>query len=644
MKPSDIRTIALVAIAPLLALVTWFLTSALWPRIAVSLDGQTQYWFLRSLPLPVLTIPFLITLAIVALLPLHLRRIPAFSGMISFMTVAISYAVREFQRLSPYVGDHNVTWSDTLPYTDMFAVGGAVGGFAICGLAARLSLAGKGNVKRAKVGSFGDADWMTMRNAAKLFPDDGEIVVGERYQVDRDIVKNIPFDPSDKATWGQGGKAPLLTYKLDFDSTHMLFFAGSGGFKTTSNVIPTALRYSGPVVCLDPSTEVAPMVVGHREGKLDRQCFVLDPKSGKTGFNVLDWIETSANKEEDIVAFAQLLLSESAKVESSTGSYFQNQAHNLLTGLLAHVVLSDEYDGRRNLKSLREIVSEPEPSVLEMLRRIQQESTSSFIRETLGVFTNMTEQTFSGVYSTASKDTQWLSLDAYAAMTCGDTFRSDDICKGNIDIFLNIPAAILRSYPGIARVIIGSLLNAMTQADGNYAKRALFMLDEVDLLGYMRVLEEARDRGRKYGTTLMLMYQSVGQLEKHFGREGAKSWIEGCAFASYAAIKSLETAKEVSANCGEMTIEVIGQSKAVGLVGSNGQGRATETISYQRRPLIMPHEVTQTMRKDEQIIIIQGHPPLRCGRAIYFRRKDMAATAQTNRFAPVIERKLMEKT
>lgn len=39
---------------------------------------------------------------------------------------------------------------------------------------------------------------------------------------------------------------------------------------------------------------------------------------------------------------------------------------------------------------------------------------SAFIRETLGVFTNMTEQTFSGVYSTASKDTQWLSLDSYA--------------------------------------------------------------------------------------------------------------------------------------------------------------------------------------------------------------------------------------
>lgn len=67
--------------------------------------------------------------------------------------------------------------------------------------------------------------------------------------------------------------------------------------------------------------------------------------------------------------------------------------------------------------------------------------------------------------------------------------------------------------------------------------------------------------------------------------------------------------------------------------GSAGQGRATENVSYQRRPLIMPHEVTQSMRKDEQIIVMQGQLPLRCGRAMYFRRKDMIEQTQKNRFA-----------
>lgn len=616
--------------------ITVMITSQKWPTMAAGVSPDYAYWFLRSAPIPNLLFGPSAGLITVFALPLHRRRPVAVMSLLCFMGIAGFYALREYARLSPSVDSGAVTWDEVLSYLDFFAVIAAAVGFVIVAVSARISVVVIDPVKRARRATFGDADWLSMSAVGKLFPSDGEIVIGERYRVDKEMIRDVPFDPGHQETWGRGGSAPLLTYKLDFDSTHMLFFAGSGGYKTTSNVVPTALRYTGPLVCLDPSTEVAPMVVEHRTGKLGRECMVLDPANPVSGFNVLDWIETSQHKEEDIVAVAHMLLSESARLESSTDSYFQNQAHNLLTGLLAHVMLSPGYEGHRNLRSLRLIVSEPEPSVLAMLREIRETSASAFIRETLGVFTNMTEQTFSGVYSTASKDTQWLSLENYAALVCGDTFQAKDIAAGKKDVFLNIPAAILRSYPGIGRVIIGSLINAMTQADGAFERRALFVLDEVDLLGYMRLLEEARDRGRKYGITLMLMYQSVGQLERHFGKEGATSWIDGCAFASYAAIKAFDTARNVSAQCGEMTVEVQGRSRNIGWGNSNGGTKKSESLNLQRRPLIMPHEITQQMRKDEQIIIVQGHDPIRCGRAIYFRRKDMNAAANPNRFVKTL--------
>ncbi|MCW1414094.1 Ti-type conjugative transfer system protein TraG [Rhizobium sp. 1AS11] len=609
-----------------------YITGWRWTALAHGLSGKTEYWFLRAAPVPALLFGPLTGLLTVWALPLHRRRPIAIASLLCLLVVAGFYALREYGRLVPSVERGIVTWNQALSYLDFIAVIGALAGFMTVAAAARISVVVPEAVKRARGGTFGDADWLSMSAAAKLFPPDGEIVVGERYRVDKETVHQVPFDPKDRSTWGQGGQAPLLTYSQDFDSTHMLFFAGSGGYKTTSNVLPTALRYAGPLICLDPSTEVAPMVVEHRTRALKREVMVLDPANPIMGFNVLDGIEHSKRKEEDIVGIAHMLLSESLRFESSTGSYFQNQAHNLLTGLLAHVMLSPEYAGRRNLRSLRQIVSEPEPSVLAMLRDIQEHSESAFIRETLGVFTNMTEQTFSGVYSTASKDTQWLSLDSYAALVCGNAFRSSDIVTGGTDVFLNIPASILRSYPGIGRVIIGSLINAMVQADGGFSRRALFMLDEVDLLGYMRVLEEARDRGRKYGISMMLLYQSVGQLERHFGKDGATSWIDGCAFASYAAIKALDTARNVSAQCGEMTVEVQGRSRNIGWDTKGGGTRKSESVNFQRRPLIMPHEITQSMRKDEQIIIVQGHSPIRCGRAIYFRRKDMDSQAKANRF------------
>jgi type IV secretion system protein VirD4 len=135
-----------------------------------------------------------------------------------------------------------------------------------------------------------------------------------------------------------------------------------------------------------------------------------------------------------------------------------------------------------------------------------------------------------------------------------------------------------------------------------------------------------------------MMYQSVGQLEKHFGKEGATSWFEGAAFASYAAIKSRETAEHLSKQIGDVTVEVEGRSTSTswmdGLLSKNAHqsARLTNSVSLQKRPLLMPHEIRE-MRADEQIILVRGYPALRTGRAIYFRRPEMAARTGTTAFA-----------
>jgi type IV secretion system protein VirD4 len=63
---------------------------------------------------------------------------------------------------------------------------------------------------------------------------------------------------------------------------------------------------------------------------------------------------------------------------------------------------------------------------------------------------------------------------------------------------------------------------------------------------------------------------------------------------------------------------------------SRSAHRSTSRQQIARR-LIKPEEVLQGMRYDEQIIFIQNAPPLRCGRAIYFRRPEMVARTSRNR-------------
>ncbi|UTO28073.1 Ti-type conjugative transfer system protein TraG [Bartonella harrusi] len=618
-----------------LGILTIFLVPHLLLLITNGLTNHQVYWYLRSEPLLVLGLVTAVSLFYTLLQKLHLRKAITHVSAVFFAIIAFYYIGSEITRLSPYVGQNGITWNYALKFMDPMVTFGVITGFIFLAIQIFISSPNNNKVKRAKKGIFGDAEWMNLREAGRIFPANGQIVVGERYRVDQDNVCNIPFAPGNKTTWGKGGKVPLLAFNLDFGSTHMIFFAGSGGYKTTSTVVPTCLTYPGSIVCLDPSTEVAPMVRFARKKMGNRNVIVLDPNSILTkNFNVIDWLLDDSvprtQREANIVSFAKLLLSDK-KSENSSAEYFSTQAHNLLTALLAHVIFSDEYEeSERNLKTLRGILSQSETAVVNQLRIIQETTPSPFIREMVGIFTEMAEQTFSGVYTTASKDTQWLSLSNYADLVCGDNFASSDITNGKTDVFLNLPASILNSYPAIGRVIIGAFLNAMITADGNYKKRVLFVLDEVDLLGYMNILEEARDRGRKYGTSLMLFYQSTGQLVNHFGEAGARSWFESCSFVSYAAIKDLQTAKDISERCGQMTVEVTGTSKSRGL----SLGKSSYNFNYQQRALILPHEIIQEMRQDEQIILMQGHPPLRCGRAIYFRRKEMLAAAEKNRFAP----------
>jgi type IV secretion system protein VirD4 len=532
-----------------------------------------------------------------------------------------------------------MTWSNrgyAFDAVDMPNVGGFTIAVAITLACLQLLVqATPKTMRRSRQGAFGTASWMTMATAQDVFPSHGQVVVGEAYRVDLDATHAAPFSAKNRTTWGQGGAAPILGFDLGFDSTHMMFFAGSGGYKTTSTVVPTALRYAGSMVVLDPSAEVGPLVSASRERR-GRKVVALDPRAElRYGFDAFATLMASKYREEDCAAFARLFVAES-KGGSGGGSaeYFQSQSVNMLAGLLYLVATDEEYEAARSLATVRGLIAQPTKDVLAVLTtKAADENSAPFVRESLGQFVGMAEQTFSGVLSSVAKDTAWLSLPAYAGMVTGNRFGLGELSEGNLDVFVQIPGDTLKTYPGIGRVILGSLMKAMVQADGQHAQRVLFVLDEVDLLGYMGALEEARDRGRKYGITLMLLYQSLGQLEGHFGKDGATSWLEGCSFVSFAAIKSMETADAISQRCGQITIDVESTSRQhAGWFSKRDQTKSTSTAA-QARNLILPHEVVQNMRADEQIIMVRGQPPLRCGRAIYFRRPDMRDDVGQNRFA-----------
>jgi type IV secretion system protein VirD4 len=552
-------------------------------------------------------------------------------GLATFIIAAL----REITRLSG-LADRVPAGQSVYAYLDGATLIGACAALFAGLFALRVALRGNAAFAapeprrmRGRRAVHGDADWMKMQEAAKLFPDAGGIVIGERYRVDRDSAATVAFRADQADTWGAGGRSPLLAFDGSFGSSHGIVFAGSGGFKTTSVTIPTALKWGGSLAVLDPSSEVAPMVADHRR-KAGRRVIMLDPATPAIGFNALDWIgRFKGTKEEDIVSVATWVMTDNARQTSIRDDFFRASAMQLLTALIADVCLSGHTDRKdQTLRQVRANLSEPEPKLRARLTKIYEQSQSDFVKENVAVFVNMTPETFSGVYANAVKETHWLSYPNYAALVSGDAFATDDLAKGTTDIFIALDLKVLEGHPGLARVVIGSFLNAIYNRAGEVEGRTLFLLDEVARLGYLRILETARDAGRKYGITLTLIFQSIGQMrEAYGGRDATSKWFESASWISFAAINDPDTADYISKRCGDTTVEV----DQVSRTSSMGDSSRSRSKQLTRRPLILPHEIMR-MRADEQIVFTAGNAPLRCGRAIWFRRGDMTSIVGQNRF------------
>ena len=578
-------------------------------------------------------------------------RIVPFAAAGAVATATLMTAWPEWQRLSPFLkfypvpvvlGGVNYDIRLALALGLAAALAGAILATARAPLGTEQS---PGRV-RAPSDNHGHADWLGMKEARALFPGPdpmfGGIVVGEAYRVDQDRVARLAFDPANPRTWGKGGTAPLLVDPCRTGPTHALVVAGSGGYKTTSVAVPTLLTWRGSAVVLDPSREAAPMVTRHREQAMGHQVVTLDPAQAGNGggsFNALDWIDpASPLAESHVEAVVGWISGEARGQITSGGEFFRESGKGLIACLMAHMLWDpSRTPGEKTLHELRRLLVLPEDEMRKQLVTIHQSSHSSMARDLAGTLKGLVAETFSGVYANANKDTRWLSTPAYAALVSGGTFRTSKLAGGELTVFVQIPLGVLKSTPALGRVVVGSLLNAAYEADGQVRGRILFLLDEVARLGYMQVLEQARDAGRKYGLTLLLLYQSLGQLAEQWGREGKQAWYDSTSWRLFAAVQDPDTAKELSAMCGEHGVVATSLGESAGTQGrlsggaSASSGRS-ENRAEIKRALIKPDELLQDTRADEAFVIVRGARPLRCGRAVWFRRPEWAGLVGANRF------------
>lgn len=509
-----------------------------------------------------------------------------------------------------------------------------------------------GDLQKQEIGAtdnHGHSQWLKMSEAVKLFsgpdPEYGGVVVGEAYRVDKDrAVTGVRFDPRDKTTWGRGGTAPLLIDPCHEGSTHSIICSGPGGFKSTS-AVSTIMLWTGSSVILDPSCELGPMLDRALRAQSKKVHHIGIKSAGglaRSGINVLAWIVAgNPEAERHIKTVVSWIYDEDAAKNGAQTSdaFFTNMGRNLVTCLLAHLMY-DEDAPEKTLGTLAQGLATPEREMVQVLEAIFVRSKSSLARSLAATLMQCrAPETFSGVYMNAINGCSWLMLDVYSDLVSDNTFDPAQLLSGNTTVFLNISLQTLENTPAIGRVLVGALLNTVYMADGDLNGRVLFLLDEAARLGRLRVLETARDAGRKYGITIQMLLQSVGQLNEIWGRDGSKSWFDAVSWVGYAGIRAAGAGKELSDQLGTHAVLAYsegtnrGRQRPFGIsFGSFSRG-SNISIHEIKRALISAAELQQDLRSDEIIVVPQSGAPIRCGRAIYFRRPEMVAMVQQSRFA-----------
>lgn len=493
--------------------------------------------------------------------------------------------------------------------------------------------------QRGVTKNHGDADWMEMDRAMKLFPGPsayhGGVVVAEAYRVDLDpAVSHLDFDPDDPTTWGMGGTAPLLVDPCTRNAGHCILFGPSGAYKTVS-AVTTLCQHHGASVILDVKGELGPMLSDTMERDHCKAVHFLNPKrpedAERWGLDALDWIKPGNHTLEEDIYTAISWVFEGGKMQEDD-KFFVPWAKDLCACLLADRICDPEPIAPPTLLTLRRGITLPEPEIRDLLRGIYHNSDSMFAREIAGSLMDQVDRQFSGIVGTAARATAWIGIPSLGDLVSGNAFKTDDIIRGDISVFVQIPIDTLDHSPGVARVIIGSLLKAILRAEGRTFGKVLFYLDEVAKLKYMHVIENARDLMRASGVVLYLVYQAMAQLKEQWGPDGLEKWCATTSWRGYTSVRSLETAKMLVEELGQYGTLATSEGHNFGTQGklfalfNNARSEGSnENTHEQSRQLAMVHELLQEFRQDEVIIVGTGHRPIRASLPIYFRRPELVA-------------------
>ena len=381
-----------------------------------------------------------------------------------------------------------------------------------------------------------------------------------------------------RGTWEHGG-----------DGANYIVFALPGAGKTTSQIIPSALRFGGSVLAIDIKGDLLNACHDKRKIKV----FAPDDPETSEHYNPLAGIKDLKTSELKtfVEQMAIILIPEE---HSNDSKYFTDGARDLFCAISLYLI--SENPGITLPDIARRIIT---GNVIDWINKIR-ESDCIEAKEYSDSYWGTNETNVSGCGNELAKHIRPFASGELAELL-SDNGRciTPETLDAGFDIYIEIPQDKIKVLAPITTLLVQNFMMAFMQRTDNSTKKrtqpVLFLLDEVMQMQISgEVLTGALSTLRSKEVSIYMAVQSIGQIRKKYGEDQAREIIDTCAYVSVMSAQDPESRKYFSELFGSRRVLKMTSNDSIGS-GSwwnnsrqgNGSSRGAQEV---REPIFQPED------------------------------------------------------
>jgi type IV secretion system protein VirD4 len=378
------------------------------------------------------------------------------------------------------------------------------------------------------------------------------------------------------------------------EDRHLMLVAGSRAGKGRAVLVPNLLHYPGSVLATDPKGELA-TITARRRVEMGQKVCVLDPfgvaagypheKNLIAGFNPIEAMRTGRHLVEDGALIADALV-----VVAGKDPHWDEAAKAFIEGVILHVKTWRDFEGRRNLLTVRELVG-GDKATLDVIDggMRKNEAGGGVIQSAAADFFDRKGNEKASVLSSARRHLKFIDLFRDPENPLGRrTLEQHDLELHSLKteattVYLCLPARHIATCNRWLRLFVNMTLQGMEQPlpkgkklPGN--SPVLCVLDEFAALGYMAQVEAAAGQIAGFGVKLWPVLQDIAQLKALYETRW-ETFMGNAGVVQFFGNNDLSTLEWISKRLDKTSIEVVRENELTlqqTRRGATGASRGTE--------------------------------------------------------------------